>query len=224
MTKSALRARRCAQGRECQYNRGHSFQAPPNVTHISATDPSVDTPVNGEALLNSDLIRERFGSYHLDVLRRGDDTRVSSLSSGEDGKRVCRTFAVTQFLPGRLQVDAQVLRKIDDGGSIGATLRRAGLEVDKQTLVISDVSLDDAVHPALERMQLQAPATLALHIYTLGIRSDSDASPFAIIAELHHPHFLSSSQLFELFELSTEPARMAVDLDALRAEIFQIGT
>ena len=194
------------------------------MTHISATDPSVGTPATGEALLNSDLIRERFGSYHVDVLRRSGETRVSALSSDDDGERICRTFAVTQFLPGRLRVNQAVLQQIEDGGSIGATLRRAGIEVDKQTVDISELNLEDAAHPALERMQLEVPATLALHIYTLGVRDDSDASPFAIIAELHHPDFLSRAQLVELFEPGPESLRDSVDLDALRTEVFQIGT
>ncbi len=194
------------------------------MNHIPVTGQSAGTQSTGDALLNSDLIRERFGSYHVDVIRRSGDTRVSALSSDNDGKRVCRTFAVTQFLPGRLRVDPQVMQQIDDGGSIGATLRRAGIEVDKQTLDISDVTIDSAKHPAIQRMQLGAPAALALHIYTLGIRDDSDASPFAIIAELHHPEFLSGSQLFELFDLSPEDSGVAASLDALRAEVFQTGT
>ena len=181
-------------------------------------------PKTGDALLNSDLIRERFGSYHVDVLRRSDSTRVSALSSDEAGERVCRTFAVTQFMPGRLEVDEQVLQRIEDGDSIGATLRRAGIDVDKQSLDISDVCLEDPAHPALERMQLAAPATLALHIYTLGIRDSEDASLFAIIAELHHPDFLSGAQLLELFDVSAEATPVPVSLDALREEVFQIGT
>ena len=194
------------------------------MNHIPVTGQSAGTQSTGEALLNSDLIRERFGSYHVDIIRRNGDTRVSALSSDDDGARVCRTFAVTQFLPGRLHVDPQVMQQIDDGGSIGATLRRAGIEVDKQSLDISDVTLDSPEHPAIRRMQLQAPSALALHIYTLGIRNDSDASPFAIIAELHHPEFLSGSQLFDLFDLCPGDPGVGASVDALRAEVFQIGT
>ncbi|MEM1175909.1 MAG: hypothetical protein AAGA33_05605 [Pseudomonadota bacterium] len=194
------------------------------MNHIPVTGQLAGTQIGGEALLNSELIRERFGSYHVDVLRRTGDTRVSALSSEDGGLRVCRTFAVTQFMPGHTRIDAQVLQQIEDGGSIGATLRRAGIEVDKQSLEISEVSLDVDGHPALERMRIDAPAVLAQHIYTLGIRGDSDASPFAIIAELHHPDFLTGLRLNELFELSPERSRVAFSLESLRAEVFQTAT
>ncbi|MEM9401631.1 MAG: hypothetical protein AAGA44_03965 [Pseudomonadota bacterium] len=182
------------------------------------------TPAAGDAVLNSDLIRDRFGSYHVDVLRRDADTRVSALSSDDAGQRICRTFAITRFLAGREQVDSSVLQQIDEGGSIGATLRRAGIEVDKQTLDIRDVPISQATHASLQPMRLDAPVTLALHIYTLGIRRDTDAMPFAIIAELHHPDFLSSAQLSALFLLSAEQSGLSAEINALRKDVFQIGT
>ena len=176
----------------------------------SSTKSVVRTAATGEPSLNSDLIRERFGSYHVDVLRRSDDTRVSALSSEDNGERVCRTFAVTQFMP---------LNR-----SIGATLRGAGFEVDKRSLDITTARLEDSSHAALERMHLEAPATLAMHIYSLGIRDKSTTSPFAIIAELHHPEFLVYEDLRELFSVHDKVSGDSIDLDRLRAEIFHIGT
>ncbi len=194
------------------------------MNHTSATPTAVSTQSTGEPLLNSDLIRERFGSYHVDILRRSDSTRVSALSSEANGERICRTFAVTQFMPCDLPIDASVIAHIEDGGSIGATLRRAGFEVDKQSLDISEVTIDDKSHAALQCMHLDAPLALALHIYTLGIRDRDKSSPFAIIAELHHPDFLTRPALQELFTLSDTATAAAVDLERLRAEIFHIGT
>ncbi len=194
------------------------------MTHTSAPPTAVSTQSTGEPLLNSDLIRERFGSYHVDILRRGTDTRVSALSSDQDGAKICRTFAVTQFISCELAIDAAVLEHIESGGSIGATLRRAGFEVDKQSLDITGVQIDEPSHAALERMHLDAPLTLALHIYTLGIRDRDVSSPFAIIAELHHPEFLTETGLRELFTVSDKAPAAAVDLERLRAEVFRIGT
>ena len=78
--------------------------------------------------LNSDVIRERFGSYGVEVLSQSDEIRVANLFSGEANSKVSRTLAVTVFvLPrdSRLDASDQVIRA---GGSIGASLRNAGFE------------------------------------------------------------------------------------------------
>ena len=90
--------------------------------------------------LNSDVIRERFGSYGVEVLSQNDELRVANLFSGEGNSKVSRTLAVTMFvLPrdSRLDASDQVIRA---GGSIGASLRKAGFVVDKRVLLDTEVT------------------------------------------------------------------------------------
>jgi len=46
------------------------------------------------ALLNSERIEQRFGSYGITVLEQSDLTRVSNLYTLEEERETCRTFAI----------------------------------------------------------------------------------------------------------------------------------
>lgn len=50
------------------------------------------------ALLNSERIAQRYGSYGIEVLASDCGLRVSDLYSGEQTDRVTRTLAVVRFL------------------------------------------------------------------------------------------------------------------------------
>ena len=136
--------------------------------------------------LNSDVIRERFGSYGVEVLSQNDELRVANLFSGEGNSKVSRTLAVTVFvLPrdSRLDASDQVIRA---GGSIGASLRNAGFVVDKRVLLDTEVTTGSGF-VALSNNTVGTRAQLKTRVYALYAVEGNEAIPYAVIAEAYHP-------------------------------------
>ena len=136
--------------------------------------------------LNSDVIRERFGSYGVEVLSQNDELRVANLFSGEGNSKVSRTLAVTVFvLPrdSRLDASDQVIRA---GGSIGASLRNAGFVVDKRVLLDTEVTTGSGF-VALSNNTVGVRTQLKTRVYALYAVEGNEALPYAVIAEAYHP-------------------------------------
>lgn len=153
------------------------------------------------AELNSERIERYFGSYSVQVLEESAELRVSSLNSRELSGPVCRTLAVVRYAgqprPPSLQM---AHREILRGGSIGATLTAAGWRVEKTTRYLGELSLTADDLRLRELMQINAEDSLALHIYDLhGVR-DRQRVAYATIVEIHHPDYLSASDLARIYE------------------------
>lgn len=146
------------------------------------------------APLNSERIRQQFGSYGIEVLQQDEALRVSNLYSTEAGQRICRTLAIVKTaapIPTEL---AKAHAEIVAGGSIGAVLSRNGWQVDKRRLEIAPMKV--AVESrAATLMQLSAPAALAIELYELLVQRDELSLAYAVIAEIHHPDYLTLDQL-----------------------------
>lgn len=168
-------------------------------------------------LLNSERIEQRFGSYGIEVLSHTDDVRRSSLYSNEGGMRVCRTYAVVQFMdeamPGVAAAHAEVLA----GESIGATFKSSGWEINKVTLYIGELPMNDLSHSIAEIMNLEKPADLAVHAYQLILSKGDQTIEYAMIAETHHPEYLRVRELDSLYGGNSLP-----NLD--RNEVLKLST
>lgn len=151
-------------------------------------------------LLNSERIEKRFGSYSVDVLASDAGLRRSSLFSMTDGKRVCRTYAVAQFADPLGEHCGDAHAKVLAGNSIGAIFRSQGWNVHKQTLHIGSLELPPGNHVIPRLMHIDTPCKLALHVYQLLLAKDSQVLEYATILEIHHPDYLSESDLYELYE------------------------
>ena len=141
-----------------------------------------------ESPLNSDLIRQRFGNYQVDVLRQSETSRVANLYSVKSGTQICRTLAVTHFVE---PVDTALIgadKKIRSGQSIGATLRAQGFEVSKRLLVATEGTTGakfEALAPDV------APGTiLSIKVYVLKASDPSLHADYAVIAEAYHPEHI----------------------------------
>jgi len=147
--------------------------------------------------LNSERIQQRFGSYDIELLQQDAELRVSNLFSTEAGLRTCRTLAIVRFassIPAELAAShAQILA----GGSIGATLSRNGWRVVKRRLDLSQISVALGSRAAI-LMQLPGPALLAADLYELSAQRDKLALTYAVIAEVHHPDYMTLPQLRKL--------------------------
>jgi hypothetical protein len=150
----------------------------------------------GPLPLNSERIEERFGSYGIEVLQSTASLRVSDLYSGAGATRVTRTFAVVQYPPTVPDELAAAHATILAGGSIGATLAAQGWQVEKHNRAFEHVRAS----PGLGRMMdIDERARLAVHVYVLEAVKGGARFDYAMIAEVHHPDYLSLRDVREIY-------------------------
>jgi hypothetical protein len=143
-------------------------------------------------LLNSERIAQRFGSYGIEVLESDGVVRVSNLYSLEGDQKICRTFAVVRY---PAEIDPLFATEHDlilGGQSIGAVFVQNGWTVNKSHRYFGEVSAAPAVAELMGGVQ--APR-LAIHIYVLEVVKGDAAFEYAAIAEVHHPDYLTLSEL-----------------------------
>lgn len=152
------------------------------------------------AQLNSERIQSMFGSYGIDVRHNDAATRRSSLYSVTDDGKICRTYALVRYLDTSSALIQDEHQLISHGGSMGATFKAAGWRVVKKTVHIGtliDPNDDSLIN---DLMQLKASTELALHIYQLSVVRDAYAIDYAIIAEAHHPEYLTEDDLLRIYQ------------------------
>jgi hypothetical protein len=158
-------------------------------------------------LLNSERIKQRFGSYGIELIDNSEDIRRANLYSIENESKVCRTYAVVHFdnVPHDLIGDehAQILA----GSSIGATFKANGWTVYKETRYIGDITIAEESAGVLQLMHLNSPQKLAMHVYRLLLKKESQIIDYATIIEAHHPDYLDIDDVRYLFMVDT-PAQL----------------
>jgi hypothetical protein len=146
-------------------------------------------------LLNSERIEAEFGSYGIEVLEQDSASRVSNLYSDRAGERTCRTFAVVRYR----EADPAFGREhaaIVAGGSMGAVFAAAGWEVRKTHLEYGAVPAT----PRLVALMRIAPDTiLPVHVYALDVAKGGRTLEYAVLAEIHHPDYLTRDELVEIY-------------------------
>ena len=152
----------------------------------------------GPALLNSERIEQRFGSYGIEILEQREGLRRSELYSMESGSRVCRTYAVVRFEDVPAEITA-VHRAVLSGQSIGASFKAAGWSVVKHTIHIGIVSIDAADHGILQLMHLTQAQELAMHVYRLDLEKAGRVIHYATVIEVHHPDYLKVTDLRTIY-------------------------
>jgi hypothetical protein len=164
--------------------------------------------------LNSERIEARFGSYGVEVLESGTKYRVSNLFSGDATHKICRTFAVVRY---PLAIDpafAEEHAAILAGGSIGAVFTAAGWQVRKTHLFYGEVAATER----LARLMHVAPGTsLAEHAYVLDVAKDGRALTYATLVEIHHPDYLSRSELPAIYGPASSEGRETLLSELLAA-------
>jgi len=146
-------------------------------------------------LLNSDRILREFGSYGVDVLYSDATLRISSLYSESNAVQTTRTYAIVKFLHSNDAAYGSAQRKIVAGGSIGATFRAHGFDVEKQTILSGALTVPTDYVALGRGMRLPLPQTLAAHVYQLNVSKNGKSWPYARITEVHHPDYLTTAEL-----------------------------
>ncbi len=158
-------------------------------------------------LLNSERIKQRFGSFGLDVLHSSNGLRRASLYSNEDGRKLCRTYGIVRFdnVPDTVIGDehAQILA----GSSIGSTFKANGWTIYKETRFVGELQIPAKADEVLQLMAVGENELLAMHVYRLLLKKDEQTIDYATIIELHHPEYLDKQQVTNLYMID-EPARL----------------
>ena len=162
--------------------------------------------------LNSERIARKFGNYQVEIIENTDNIRISNLYSMGPAGKVCRTFAVVGLSE---DIDTEFAAEdaaIRDGGSIGAVFRLNGWDIEKRHLYIGELPIGSQAVRLTRLMHINPPARLAVHIYVLAISKNGGSFDYAMIAEVHHPDYLTAAGLWSLYgsEFSGDEARKDV--------------
>jgi len=174
---------------------------------IGSTFSQSITQYEPEQLLNSERIFQQFGSYGIELINQENDFRQTSLYSESEQGRVTRTFASVMFLepvnPGIEALHERILK----GASIGSTFKAEGWHIHKYGLLIDELEVKPT-NQVYKLMQLQEAKSLALHLYLFSVSNASDpAKNYALIAELHHPDYMSIHDLNEIYAAQMDLSR-----------------
>lgn len=150
--------------------------------------------------LNSERIKQRFGSYGIEVLASEAGLRRSSLFSFDEGIATCRTYAVVQFVEQLDERYDDAHSRVLAGNSIGTTFREDGWDIQKKTLHIGAVRVPESGNEVVELMRLTESQDIALHVYQLVLARDDTELEYATILEAHHPDYLSEKDLYVIFD------------------------
>lgn len=149
--------------------------------------------------LNSERIDERFGSYGIEVLSHAAGVRRSNLYSVHGEVKICRTYAVVQFVDESTPRVAEAHAEVLAGQSIGATFQSTGWQIKKTTLFVGSLPAVSPVHSIAQLMQLESASELGVHAYQLTLEKDAQTIDYATIVETHHPDYLSLEELVSLY-------------------------
>jgi len=149
-------------------------------------------------LLNSERIRQKFGSYGIAVVQESEELRVSNLYSVEGGKKITRTLAVVFYpatIPSSMLAEHE---KIKSGQSIGEVFKRNGWKIGKQNVYFGEIDASPDYEGVYSSMGESNEVNLALHIYQLMVAKDGRQYRYVTIAEVHHPDYLDLALLREI--------------------------
>lgn len=204
----------------------HSLQAVSSRMRNTHFPPSVlaaalSACATESVILNSERIEQRFGSYGIEVLASEAGLRRSGLFSYDGDTATCRTYAVVQFSERLDERYDDAHSKVLAGDSIGSTFKESGWGIQKNTIYIGSIRLPQTCTSVGELMRLTGAHEVALHIYRLVLVRDDVALEYATIMEAHHPEYLSSADLRDLFDYDADSAPPPADLEQITALVLE---
>lgn len=174
-------------------------------------------------LLNSERIEQRFGGYGIDVLGQATGMRRSNLHSVDGNTRICRTYAVVQFVDQDVSEFADEHKAVLSGDSIGATFKTTGWKINKATVHIGNVQICGSQNAIGKLMHLETTENLAMHAYRLILERNAQFIHYATIVETHHPEYLTEPELLELYGADLDSELNANDVEELIGLISNPG-
>lgn len=134
--------------------------------------------------LHTDVLQEKYGSIHADVLRHNDNFREAHLV---DPDGVSRTYAVTFFPDNQENKEMKEINKeIQEGGAIGITFRKHDYAIRKNVLDVFVFKLTPWLQEAFQTDEKFAKARLS-EFYAK--KKDSKPSLYGDVLEVYTPDF-----------------------------------
>jgi len=134
--------------------------------------------------LHTDVLEEKYGPIHTEVLRHDDEIREAHLS---DEKGVSRTYALTFLTFDHKNKEiAEINEEIRAGGAIGKTFREHGYEVRKNVIRVYVIDLPEQLKKKFDVTEGQAKARLS-EFY-----AEKNGEPpiiYGIVTEIYSPDF-----------------------------------
>jgi hypothetical protein len=149
--------------------------------------------------LNSERIRQNFGSYGVDVLSNENKRRISSLYSIDGDEKTTRTYAVVDFIDGKTAALAREHELVESGGSIGEVFRTAGWSIEKRHLFIGEFNVPASYANLGAVMRIALPQILATDVYLFVVNKNAQSINYARITEIHHPDYLTAADLERIY-------------------------
>jgi hypothetical protein len=173
--------------------------------------------IKADTLLNSERIRQKFGSYGVEVLFSDETTRITSLYSTEGDMKVTRTFAVVMY---PTDVDSALTAEhvaIISGGSIGQVFKEGGWTIEKRSIYLGQISPSETYNDIYRMMGGIDATELAVYVYVFNIERGGLNFEYATIAEVYHPDYLVEDDLNKISgavddsTISAEGLKMLLD-------------
>ena len=149
--------------------------------------------------MNSTLIKEKFGTYGVDVLVQEPHLRIASLYSLVVDKRVTRSLAIVDYINHEAPQVATIHERITAGRSIGQSFVDEGFEVFKKTEALVEIPANEDFSSLYKMMHLSQPIALAYHTYLLNVRKNDNWIVYARVTEVHSPEHLGIKELVERY-------------------------
>ena len=172
-----------------------------------------------QPLLNSERIERQFGSYGIEVLEASASQRITRLYCGDGERQVCRTLALVTFVDPLNPAILMEHQEVTAGGSIGAVFKVHGWTVHKINLHMGTVTATSGASRIGKLMAIPLPAELGIHIYRFQLRRGHERIDYATISELHHPEYLSATQVASLYRKFPSAVISSPALEAIEANV-----
>ncbi len=166
-------------------------------------------------ILNSERIKIKFGSFGVKVLEQTNDYRFSNLYSNAE-QQIMRTLALTNYAPHENAELKDAHAAIMSGKPIGETLTSHGFTLEKKIIFKGEVT--DMPEQVLRMMRTEQNK-FATVIYDMWVIKDGQRTLYSTITELDSPHFLSLSDLDQIYGAASNTSEKTV-IESIDAESF----
>ena len=134
--------------------------------------------------LHTDVLEEKYGPIHVEVLRHDGEIREAHL---EDENGISRTYALTFLTFDHKNNElVEINNKIQAGGAIGKTFREYGYEVRKNVIKVYVVTLPKSIRDKFTVTGEKAKARLS-EFYAA--KKDGEPVIYGIVTEIYSPDF-----------------------------------
>jgi hypothetical protein len=184
------------------------------------TDKHSNESLKGDSLLNSERIRQKYGSYGVELIYSDSTTRITNLFSDDSIRKVMRTYAIV-FYPAL--VDSNVINEhnlILAGGSIGQVFKENGWSITKQSIYWGEITTSERFKEIYAMMDETDSSNLAIYVYTFTVEKGGKNFDYATIAEVYHPHYLSLEDLRRIYSIPDSGLASREDLTKLLDKVI----